>query len=49
MTVALPMRRLCGRMALIALMLAGGLVAASMTPADADDGPAVAAPVVHGR
>jgi hypothetical protein len=35
--VAFPIRKLCGRAALVAIMLAGGLVVASMTPADADD------------
>ena len=37
-----PIRRLWLRAAMITLMLAGGLVAASMSPADADDGTATA-------
>jgi hypothetical protein len=37
--VAFPIRKLCGRAALVAIMLVGGLLSASMAPADSDDDP----------
>lgn len=39
-----PIRKLCGRAALITLMLVGGMLAASMSYADDDDGAQTAGP-----